>query len=200
MDNVVTTKTEPDFSKQTHLGRGVQATAFDTGKTNTIIKYVKLDGKDDPYAEFVRHISSSDNPHFPHIYNARLYYSKKHNSYYTIVEMEKLYPASNKKIRHAVAERAKELGLMEPDSSEESFFAMYDDFGGLDKLKQLASKTNNPKFAEAINTTVELVNQTKAGNSDARLDLHAGNFMVRITSTGPQLVINDPVVGRAHLF
>lgn len=55
------------------------------------------------------------------------------------------------------------------------------------QIQKVINTTTNDTFAEALRILISSGRKT--------YDLHAGNWMVRLTSIGPQLVILDPVYG-----
>jgi len=58
-------------------------------------------------------------------------------------------------------------------------------------------KTDHSKtsLGSLIRQAIGIFNRVKKGNIAFRFDLHQGNFMVRFTSVGPQLVFTDPLAG-----
>ena len=60
-----------------------------------------------------------------------------------------------------------------------------------DFRKDLVANTNNPKFKEAMNLLEPFLSGSVPGVIS---DMHAGNWMLRLTGHGPHLVISDPLV------
>ena len=60
-------------------------------------------------------------------------------------------------------------------------------------LNKNLQKFVDPQFVEAF----QLVKTVTDSNPNFHYDLHPGNFMIRLTSVGPQLVITDPIASFA---
>jgi len=208
-ESIDVSKTVPiDFKGRKYLpisgdlaGEGVQARVYKTG-IGTVTKVAVIDrdaGLHDSAVKFLELIlKHQDNPFFPRIYHAKIYEDKtgerKHNI--LVVQMEKLVPLKSPKIRDSVVEMMRRLGIHEPPSrhDKETFIDSIDynlaQFNvGVwrddDKFKDILRRTTNPKFKEAF----ELMHD---GFELFGTDLHSGNMMVRLTSSGPQLVVIDP--------
>lgn len=173
------------------LGKGVQGIAFDTNKPNTIRKVYGLDSFDDPYYQFIKTIEQhQDNPFFPRIYRHHVYKNKRLSqsriSDYKmtgIVMMEKLQPLYGGRIDNdTIVAMFENLGIKieTPDD-------LHPMFDSRNSIQQAINTTTNDKFAEAL--------QILLSSGRRMFDLHAGNWMVRLTSVGPQIVILDPVYG-----
>ena len=52
-------------------------------------------------------------------------------------------------------------------------------------------RKKNPEFADAVKLLVTKINRSKGTLGS---DIHEGNIMIRFTSTGPQIVLSDPIV------
>lgn len=173
------------------LGKGVQGIAFDTNKPNTIRKVYGLDSFDDPYYQFIKTIEQhQDNPFFPRIYRHHVYKNKRLSqsriSDYKmtgIVMMEKLQPLYGGRIDNdTIVAMFGNLGIKieTPDD-------LHPMFDSRNSIQQAINTTTNDKFAEAL--------QILLSSGRRMFDLHAGNWMIRLTSVGPQVVILDPVYG-----
>ena len=173
------------------LGAGVQGVAFDTNKPNTIRKVYGLDSLNDPYYQFIKMIEQhQDNPFFPRIYRHHVYKNKplkqSHISDYFmtgVVMMEKLYPLYRGPLDNdTIAAIFENLGLKfnTPDD-------LYPMFENRTAIQQVINTTTNDTFADALRILI--------ASGRKSYDLHAGNWMVRLTSVGPQIVILDPVYG-----
>lgn len=163
--------------KGKEIGGGVTAQVFGSEKPNTIRKISYHASPNDAYIQYIKIIlQHQDNPFFPRIYNAKLY--KKSGLYALFMEMEKLISLKDPKMIDTAYHIFRQLGLdymsYRPWDWENSNF--------IEGLKQ---KSNNPHFIEAVNILEPLFKKFIS-------DLHKNNMMVRLTSSGPQLVITDP--------
>lgn len=123
---------------------------------------------------------------------------------YTLaLQMEKLQPLGNTNLRDSAAQVLQSLGLEEDDFNVDNWDdpknkdnmwdeVMRTNFGDAGFRKQLASKTKNPKFKEALQI-MEPVFQ-KYGS-----DLKEDNMMARLTQYGPQIVFVDPAYPNSFL-
>lgn len=173
------------------LGSGVQGHAFDTNKPNTVRKIYGIDSFDDPYHQFIKMIEQhQDNPFFPRIYRHHVYKNKplQHshlNDYLMtgVVMMEKLYPLYKGPLdADTIISMFENLGLKinTPDD-------LYSMFTQRTMIQRVINTTTSDTFAEALRILIS--------SGRKAYDLHSGNWMVRLTSVGPQLVILDPVYG-----
>lgn len=176
-----------DVLKAGTMGQGLQAVVGKT-KGNTVIKKAAIYGNNDAYLQYVALIAEhQDNPFFPQIYSAKVFqeappedvkgYAK--GQMYLVVHMERLHEINNPKIKDAVEEQAKRLGI---GSLED--VTLDDEYD----RKSIAGDTNNPQLKEALELMEPLFQYYGS-------DMHLGNWMVRLTSTGPQLVFADPFFG-----
>lgn len=196
------------------VGQGVQARAYNAGM-GMVNKVVVLDdelGLQDPAVKFLDIIlQHQDNPFFPKIYHARVYRDKEGIlDPILLVQMEKLIPITDEKIRDSVAGLFDQLGIGTKELSPafKKHVSKYDKStkkilsktsalssklmnaamaGDSRAIARLGSRSKNPQFREAI----KLLAPTMAQEGS---DLHHGNWMVRLTGSGPQLVIIDPFV------
>jgi hypothetical protein len=190
-------KNLPDI-KGEHLGQGVEATAYHTGQ-GTITKIIEINPnespKDNSTIRFLKLIlQHQDNPFFPRIYNAKLYRNRNYKStqqkieYFMMVQIEKLTPISQKNIYDILPSIFKQIGVNPTkekyDDNDIYTQALLD--MDVSELKELSTRSKNPKFKEAINLLAPYI--TRYGN-----DLHDENLMIRLTPHGPQLVITDPI-------
>jgi hypothetical protein len=118
-----------------------------------------------------------DNPFFPRIYKAKIYKDEE-NLYALRVEMEKLISLYDPKMIDTAPHIFRQLGLS---------FGSHDrnDWNNPAYVKDVIESTNNPKFAEALRILSPYFQKFSS-------DLHKKNMMVRLTGSGPQLVITDP--------
>lgn len=178
--------------KGEELGGGVTAQAFKSDKPNTIRKVSYHKSLNDAYIQYIKVIlQHQDNPFFPRIYNAKIYKEPKttHSqykhyffaneaSYALFIEMEKLIPLKNPKMINTAPHIFRQLGLDYKDYDK----SLWDNPYFIEEIKQ---ESNNPQFVEAVNILEPLFDKFIS-------DLHKNNMMVRLTSSGPQLVITDP--------
>lgn len=174
------------------LGSGVSAVAFPGKKPGTTNKTSYHSSPNDGYIQYIKTIQKhQDNPFFPRIHHAKIY--KENDTYALNMQVEKLVPLQHPKMIKTAPHIFRQLGLDwsqygEDVSTEETPSWKYkreiweDD----KKINEMIANTNNPKFAEAIKVLAPFMKQFGS-------DLHLGNFMVRLTGSGPQLVITDPV-------
>lgn len=157
-------------------------------KTNMVTKVFGFDGDHDGYLQFLRMaMQHQDNPYLPRVSNLRLY-DKEFDSQYAgdkysrtgAVDMEKLIPLNNPRIKEVVEHKLQALGIPDISSIDERDIMWW-------YKKGLSTRTITPdeQFEEAMKL-IHAVNGPET-------DLHAGNIMVRVTSTGPQLVLVDPI-------
>lgn len=173
------------------LGKGLQGVAFNTNKPNTIRKVYGLDSFDDPYYQFIKMIEQhQDNPFFPRIYRHQVYKNKQiqHTPYIKstmtgVVMMEKLQPLYGGKIDNdTIVAMFENLGL-KIDTPDD----LYPMFADRTMIQKVINTTTNDKFADALRILLS--------SGRKSYDLHSGNWMIRLTSVGPQIVILDPVYG-----
>jgi hypothetical protein len=193
-------------------GTGVQARVHHTGH-GVVTKMAVLDDlkdpTEDPSVKFIELIlDHQDNPFFPNIYHAKIYKDKSRKADHNllIVQMEKLIPLNNKKIVDVIPHIMKQIGIdtsnlpkhyehqngyrlddlsKEEQEIERLASSFYQMIKHPMKMYALMGTTKNPQFKEAIDLLLPYFQ--RYGN-----DLHIGNWMVRLTGHGPQLVITDP--------
>lgn len=169
-------------------------------------------------------LGNPNNPFFPRIHKAKIYESgglvdremdsvesdRDHYNDYTAImflETEVLIPVDHPNLAHSMDEMLEAVGitkekltpLMRMSAAQMHQHAKY--VGGMttaevlgsipaNKFARVADTTNNPELAKAIHIMHEVV----TSHPSADIDIKDDNFMVRITSVGPQLVLNDPIV------
>ena len=173
------------------LGTGIQGTAFATPRPNEVRKIYGLDSLNDSYYKFIKMIEQhQDNPFFPRIYRHRVYKNKpitvsriSDYSMTGVVMMEKLHPMFGGEVPDEVIRAMfNNLGI-----NIENFVNISQMFRYSTDVAKRMAETTNDQFAEALRILL--------GTGRRFFDLHANNWMVRLTSVGPQLVILDPVYG-----
>jgi hypothetical protein len=200
-------------------GQGVQAMVYHTGQgvvTKMAIIHNEV-GESDPTLIFLKLIlQHRDNPFFPKIYHAKIYEDKtgEQSHKLLLIQMEKLTSIENPKMHDVVMELFQRLGLISQDRIQKiqrrgiqqkndletiRHATLYNAAIGIDDLTdRWASKTKkdklkaqvfktakNPKFKQAIQILEPYMQEYGS-------DMHEGNWMVRLTGAGPQLVIIDP--------
>lgn len=180
---------EPTLSyKLKRLGAGVQGMAFKHPRsTNMIIKTARVSNPEtDSYVKFIKlALEHQDNPFFPRIYDAVLR-TLPNNEYELVVQMERLHKLSSRELADITPQLFKRLGFKLEDIEED----MWEYLNDPDVWDFLIKNTKNPKLAEALSLLLQ------ADPTLRRHDLHFDNWMVRLTSVGPQLVIIDPFIGQ----
>ncbi len=184
------------------VGDGAQAKVFDND-TGQVTKTAAIDphkGMEDSAVVFAKTaIKNQHNTFFPRIYHAVLFADKENPEAYQnlVVQMERLIPLSEDIIRDSAIRLFKQLGFdgnssvitgkqsksSQIDRMTSQTRKVFSGEGG--SLKELAKKSKSKDFIEAVSL---LTKDTKKFRSD----LHPGNWMVRLTPYGPQLVITDP--------
>lgn len=153
-------------------------------------------------------MANEGNPFFPRFYKAKMIPHGKYGLMTLFVEMEKLQPITGYKIREMIPHILEQLGvppkklekLIKSGIGDEDYntkdwmtdkksMNVYNAFSQVmnnwSTLEEMAKHSTNPQFGQAVKA---LRPWTKQFN----LDLHEGNWMFRLTSVGPQLVILDP--------
>jgi len=202
-----TAKGEPQMPKTPQLGKpGAEASAFQTKSSpGTITKVIPniRDPKDSAQVVFTQiAMANEGNPFFPRFYKAKMVPHGKEGMNTLFVEMEKLQPLFSDKLKHMVPHLLKQLGIpkslfskmkgivsksLNQDASDSMVrYAVFSHaMNNWPNLKQMAKNTKNPEFSKAIAAL-------KPWQNEFNLDLHKDNWMIRLTGSGPQLVIIDP--------
>jgi hypothetical protein len=163
------------------LGKGSQGIAIErTKKTNMVTKVFGINSEYDGFLSFVRLAQRRRNIHFPRFENLRIYDKPFISSDVTFkktaaVDMEKLVPLDNEKVKDAVEAKLKSYGVLLKDDKLGRGFS-------LDRINADAIK--DAHFKHAVQLVRELSNFT---------DMGLRNIMVRVTSIGPQIVLMDPI-------
>lgn len=173
------------------LGAGIQGVALKTNKPGVVTKVYGLDSLADSYYRYIEAIRHhQDNPFFPRIYKHHVYEDKpfKHgrSSYFNtgVVQMEELVPLKSANLDERVAlSLFHNLGL----TFVRDLRDVYMFFMKRERIEQAIQETTNETFASSLRILLSL--------GGDKFDLHSGNWMVRLTSVGPQLVILDPMYG-----
>lgn len=183
--------------KSDMLGSGIQGVAYKHPKQpNSVIKTAEIENPDtDSYAEFIRlAMAHQDNPFFPRIHSAKIIKSPEpkpnrppNDSPYTlVVNMEKLQPYLLSNVTDAAHEMFQRLGVPEKVAQSDNPGALFNYLLSTSNRRELANKTPNPQFREALLALEPFIQEFD-------IDMHGGNWMVRLTGHGPQIVILDPL-------
>jgi hypothetical protein len=219
-DNVHKRRAELDaYADTTPMGHGANSFVYkadDEQQLNTVQRVSSIRKGDDEgyhaYAQFlIDNPKLKSNPYFPKIHAVDKY-DDTEIAEYTI---EHLYPFNSPKIGHEdmlmavcrkmftpkAVDEVKEMAeedrdrYKHMDPSNHIFNAIARTISGCVAMdtrfteRNLATHIKDPKLAEAI----RVISQVMASNRRAGKDMHAGNYMWRITGTMPQLVITDPL-------
>lgn len=184
--------------KPTRLGSGREAYVYEfPGSTGTVIKYIKGDYSMSDYLAYVNEIMEyPENPFFPRIFNAKIYVYHGGEDV-SVVKTEKLIPITDDRIKDAVLHQLINLGVEFPngrvpninldDDPDVSWIESINVLFSLPgQIKKMIATTKNPEFAQALKVLQKII-------PERGQDFIPANFMVRQTSTGPQLVFNDPI-------
>lgn len=190
-------------NKSSVLGKGSEAIVFQSGKPNQVgvaRKWLRNQSRDvekNPAIRFLIKSQQANNTALPRVYSIKQfkYFNDKYDF---MIEMEKLsqtmggyldknirdphmmYPLWSQIFRPEVVDRLDQQAITSLDEFKRRFERAV---AGKDK------HLLNSNFRGAL----ELV-QSLLYRIENSVDLHKGNFMIRLTSTGPQLVITDPVI------
>lgn len=181
---------KPSSPSLKRLGAGVQGLAVErTKKTNVVTKVFGMNDARDGYYRFLKFCQDhQNNPYLPKIYKLRVYDKEfnidsdglEHDYELTgVVDLEKLVPINHPKIKDAIVPQLKRLGLPSDQSKRRRTNHLIDYYNS---AVERGSIERDEQFEQVVDF---LENSSK--------DLHSGNVMARLTSTGPQLVIIDPV-------
>lgn len=190
------------------LGQGKMGLAQQHARNpNVVIKTSNIYEENPTKDEYVQFIdlalSHQDNPFFPRIHKAKIVYDPKYDGYQLVVMMEKLIPLQNEKIKDVVPQLMRQLGITTRKPLDRSTKRIDTGFQNFKQTitvsnlwywfskpanrAKLRRETKNPELKQAMELLEPYIK--KFGQ-----DLHTGNMMVRLTGTGPQLVIIDPLV------
>jgi len=175
------------------VGQGVQSRVQQTG-LGVVTKTALISpdsGMHDSAIKFLNLIlDRQDNPFFPKIYHARLYRDSQGKMKHMIllVQMEKLVPLTSGRIKDVAVHLFQQLGFgkWETDIDELALEIEHLMDRSPEYVEEFLNKSKNPKFKEAVETIMPYIKERGFA------DLHSGNWMVRLTNHGPQLVIVDP--------
>lgn len=179
------------------LGSGTFASAYANQDTpHDVTKGSKLAKQPDGFQALFTALSKDEeaqaNPYFPRFRQIRTYSNKhegdkKRTSY--VVRVEKLEPFTNlsRTERDMLTDKIfTTKGQKEHVDGEGLAWGIY---GASIARKQLTGlEIRDPDFLDAMIFLDEVVEKYAYG-----LDLHSENIMVRRTSVGPQIVLNDPL-------
>lgn len=179
-------KKELTFPDQYEVGYGMQATVFRHPRhPGTVIKKVRVrEPRTDGHVLFTKlALKHQDNPFFPKIYNASMRFLNT-GGQELVIQMERLHNIRDEDLAEAMKHMFERLGF--DRDMLDTISSMYHYLSDPTKWNHLKTHTNNPKFREALEILEPAIKKFDGH------DLHLDNFMVRLTSIGPQLVIIDP--------
>jgi len=179
---------------------GTFATAFNHPKSgNSVVKVVNMEDPqlDGQVALINLALANQNNPFFPRIHNAKIYKLPQEDrygaSYRMIVNMERLRHmgiasiAGENKGTNNLTDASKHLlqmiGLQSGDIANKFKIGVF--LSNSNNRKYVREYSKNPQFVEAMNKMEPYFKKFHA-------DLHGDNIMVRLTGSGPQLVLMDP--------
>jgi len=177
-----------------YIGSGMQSKVYPhPTHSDRVVKVVKVfNPRNDSYVNFIRLITEhQNNPFFPRIYSAKMHKmpdsAETSMSYRLIMVMEKLHELDDERLMDAAEENLVRLGIPPEyirDANNSDKMSVF--FASPERRRDLAQNTNNPQFKEAI----ELLEPYFEAFGQ---DMHSGNAMIRLTGSGPQIVIIDPL-------
>lgn len=176
--------------KLQRLGSGVQTVAYERKHANSVIRHTKvIDPKTDLHLKFIKiALQHQDNPFFPRIFHAKLYAPANYmEPHILLTEMERLQPLHVDEMfgsEQDILAFFYSIGFKPNEVTTLDYLQDFTDVPVL--LRKLAQDTHNEKFAEALTILADEFHMNS-------FDLHSGNWMIRLTGVGPQLVIVDPV-------
>lgn len=209
------TKGLVDWSKMKHIDAGAEGDVYETRSGNSVLKVVRLhemEAKNNSYMRFVSVcLAHQDNPFFPKIFSAKVYRIRPEQQQHTktrrpadspydevdehamnvlVVHMERLIPIDM--VSDAV--RQKVFGRLEmktftdnhhhPQKFKDKLLA--NDLGTRRNVRKMIESTTNVNFRTALQALQHLFAVFDG-------DTHSGNWMIRNSGSGPQLVIIDPI-------
>lgn len=171
------------------LGTGSQGRVFDRKtKPNMVTKVFGVNNPEkDGSIQFIKLASQHpNNPYFPRFANLRFYRKPFNlsfpnatvvNSYNltAAVDIEKLVPVTHPKVVDIMTQKLQDAGVLMSGEELKDWFNM-------DRINPEAIRDDNLKEAILLIRKISPFTDTKADN-----------LMVRLTSTGPQLVLVDPI-------
>lgn len=179
-----------------HLGTGQFGSVYghkdrphDVRKISRSLNVQRLDG----FFYFLKALSETPeentNPYFPRIRSITVYTSPNENAVYT-VQMERLFPVSSLSQQHVEYLWQRVLGekdVVEEENNTNALIAEIREIVLTGATRSLVNKAD-PDFLRAVRFIREV-----AGEYNVGIDLHKGNFRVRHSPYGPQLVFADPL-------
>lgn len=172
-----------------HVIKVMRSSAKEASKDGTIM-YLKSASK-----------HADENPHFPRIHHIHSIESVDGSNH--IVKLEKLHNWDSGDVSdHERVAAFVHAFHHEPPSHILDYAHTHDRTHYLgrhiqDKLISWNHEADLPRFSHIAHAMEKIRNITKKARGHVGLDLHQGNFMIRKTPVGSQLVLTDPVVGSA---
>lgn len=156
----------------------------------------------DAYFQWIKACSPfmKSNPWLPRVYEVVL---KKYKDGYVrpSYNMEKLIPISTaiieigeQELTHLLANK---IYTPEVLAYREEHYTTYNDMwlilSDISKSVYDGNTTINDFSDPGLHQALSIVNRLTKDNGNFTVDMHKGNFMIRLGTTGPQLVITDPL-------
>lgn len=153
----------------------------------------------DAYYQYIKAASPymGENPYFPRVYVIKL--EKDTNGLIRpMYKMEKLYPgailnrsARGRALIQSIVDRSFGPNIVTSGSE-----ARWETVTNLLEDMMRFNLESYPDADPALIEAISLIKKLYTSDSDFDYDMHEGNAMYRLTSTGPQLVITDPLYER----
>lgn len=186
------------------LGQGIEAIVFQSGKPNqagVARKWVRNqahDVKNNSAIQYLIRSQQVNSTAIPRVYSIKQF-SYPNGKYDFMVEMEKL----SQTLKAYVHENISDPHIMYQlwtqvfdrrvvDKFNEGALTSIKSFNGL--FTHAVSGEYDSKLNPNFRKGLDLVRNLVINDVGVEPDLHGGNFMIRHTSVGPQLVITDPLV------
>lgn len=191
----------------------VTKTQFDSDAGSTMSAYGKMDKPIDLYYVWVKMCSADSNmaknPYLPRVYvvDDREDINGQRMPRY---KMEKLYSLSDESINsEMLITIARKIAISEDIIEDYTNNAIqYAEDEGYDPgsiiksqmIKLIIKHVHGIYYGDVsqygnISRAINMVYKIKKGFVEANLDMRKSNFMIRLTSVGPQLVFTDPIAG-----
>jgi hypothetical protein len=211
-DNAIQTalyKTRSQKTNDNVLGAGVEAIVFqskrpqDAGVVTKWLRNQISDATNNSTIKMLTEMQKQNSTYFPKVYSI-----KQHNldngMFEFVIKMEKLYKDLKQYCVDISDDDLMQLQLinqiLNDETSQKLIDNMHDDQVEFDAMMTLVFRNIrtyhklgllNPQFKKSL----VFVRQFSRV-----LDLHLGNFMIRLTNVGPQLVIVDPIMDPGKFF
>lgn len=173
-------------------GRYSKVTAADPYSVDKTYKRKLHPSRVDPYPVYVKTIVDNNladsNPYFPR-------FNRVTDGDKPVYNMERLIPLSDisDETLIAVGEKSAHYSKGELEQSKK----FYNGDGARHLIQKLNRAVHTGNFRELkdplLIEAIEVIRKLFLDNPGFKPDLHTANVMIRLTSTGPQLVLTDPL-------